>query len=116
MHQIRRFDDLGRIVIPKEMREAVIHAKNTEGVQMDVDVIDGAIVLKPHKPKDMVEVVRCKDCNFFIDKEDPTYPAGKWESIDGICWRDRKFTCHDDYCSLGAKMDGDDNEQCKTDA
>ena len=59
---------------------------------------------------DAVEVVRCKDCNFFIDKEDPTYPAGKWESIDGICWRDRKFTCHDDYCSCGAKIDGDKNE------
>lgn len=59
---------------------------------------------------DAVEVVRCKDCNFFIDKEDPTYPAGKWESIDGICWRDRKFTCHDDYCSCGAKMAGGDKE------
>ena len=57
---------------------------------------------------DAVEVVRCKDCNFFIDKEDPTFPAGKWESIDGICWRDRKFTCHDDYCSCGAKMAGGD--------
>lgn len=98
MHQIRRFDDLGRIAIPKEMREAVIHAKITEGVQMDVDVFDGAIVLKPHKPKDMVEVVRCKDCKHY-DEE--------------FCHIHDGYIEDDDYCSYGARMDGGSGEQIK---
>lgn len=105
MHQIRRFDDLGRIAIPKEIREAVTHVKNTEGVQMEVYVDDGAIVLKSHKPKDMVEVVRCKDCKHYEE----TYPGYgycyHWDYEDGSSPNEVQS---DDFCSSGAKMDGGD--------
>lgn len=110
MHQIRRFDDLGRIVIPKEIREAATHVKNTEGVQMEVYMDDGAIVLKPHKPKDMVEVVRCKDCKFNVANMAA-------DSLDSTDYSD--ITCSyfmtdgmdaGDFCSRGIKMDGGDKE------
>lgn len=103
MHQIRRFDDLGRIVIPKEIREAVTHANNTEGVQMEVYMDDGAIVLKPHKPKDMVEVVRCKDCQCgYVTRENSFERIG--------CTVLRRKMRLDDYCVFGVKMDGGDKE------
>lgn len=99
MHQIRRFDDLGRIVIPKEIREAVTHANNTEGVQMEVYMDEGAIVLKPHKPKDMVEVVRCKDCKYLeiIPFRNPYY-----------CEKFLYKVSENSFCSYGVKMDGGD--------
>lgn len=47
---IRRFDDIGRIVIPKAVREAAFGIGQTEGKAMEIFYEkDGTIVLKPYK-------------------------------------------------------------------
>lgn len=47
---IRRFDDLGRIVIPKEMRIKAFGTANTEGKPMEIYYEDdGTVILKPHR-------------------------------------------------------------------
>ena len=47
---IRRFDDLGRIVIPKEMRIKAFGTANTEGKIMEIYYEDdGTIILKPYE-------------------------------------------------------------------
>ena len=47
---IRRFDDLGRIVIPKEMRIKAFGTANTEGKTMEIYYEDdGTIILKPYE-------------------------------------------------------------------
>ena len=47
---IRRFDDLGRIVIPKEMRIKAFGTAKTEGKIMEVYYEnDGTIILKPYE-------------------------------------------------------------------
>lgn len=47
---IRRIDDLGRIVIPKEVRKIAFGTSNTEGKLMEIYYEkDGTIILKPYK-------------------------------------------------------------------
>jgi bifunctional DNA-binding transcriptional regulator/antitoxin component of YhaV-PrlF toxin-antitoxin module len=44
---IRRFDDLGRIVVPKEMRERAFGTAKTEGMPVEIYYEDdGTIILK----------------------------------------------------------------------
>lgn len=45
--ETRRFDEFGRIVIPRDIRERLFGTTNVEGVGMSVSVEDGAIVLRP---------------------------------------------------------------------
>lgn len=45
---VRRFDDLGRIVIPRAIREQVFGKANVEGKIMEICYKkDGTIILKP---------------------------------------------------------------------
>lgn len=45
---IRRFDDMGRIVIPIAIREAIFGTKNVEGKAMEIFYEkDGTVILKP---------------------------------------------------------------------
>ena len=47
---IRRFDDLGRIVIPKEVRKQALGTPYTDGKPMEIFYEkDGTIILKPVK-------------------------------------------------------------------
>jgi len=47
---IRRIDDLGRIVIPKEIRRAVFGTSDATGESMEFYYEkDGTIILKPYK-------------------------------------------------------------------
>ena len=47
---IRRFDDLGRIVIPKEIRRYVLGTTTNEGMAMEIAIGNGnSIILKPFK-------------------------------------------------------------------
>ena len=47
---IRRFDDLGRIVVPREVRKNALGTHNTEGKPMEFFYEkDGTIILKPVK-------------------------------------------------------------------
>ena len=53
---IRRFDDLGRIVIPREMRIKAFGTANIEGKPMELYYEDdGTIILKPYHPDDCEE-------------------------------------------------------------
>lgn len=45
---VRRFDDLGRIAIPKEVRKQALGTTNTDGKPMKILYEkDGTIILKP---------------------------------------------------------------------
>lgn len=47
---IRKFDDLGRIVIPKTVRQEAFGTHETEGKPMEIFYEnDGTIILKPIK-------------------------------------------------------------------
>lgn len=46
---VRRVDDLGRIVIPKEIRRT---ARIKEGDPMEIFIEDGAVVFKKYEPDD----------------------------------------------------------------
>lgn len=48
---VKRIDDLGRIVIPKEIRKTVFGESDVEGYEMEIFVEkDGTIILKPYRP------------------------------------------------------------------
>lgn len=55
--KIRRIDDLGRIVIPKQVREQVFGRSNAEGTPMEIFYnTDGTIMLKPLQEKNIVDL------------------------------------------------------------
>ena len=56
---IRRIDDLGRIVIPKEIRRKF---KINAGEPVGIYITEGGILLKPYKfePKSNTELARMK--------------------------------------------------------
>jgi AbrB family looped-hinge helix DNA binding protein len=43
----RSFDELGRIVIPKDIREEFFGTSKNDGVEMEIRIEDGKIVLIP---------------------------------------------------------------------
>ena len=49
---IRRFDDLGRIVIPREVRKTVFSNTNVTGVPMEIFIDGEDIVLRKCKAVD----------------------------------------------------------------
>lgn len=51
---IRRVDDLGRVVIPKEIRR-IVHIR--EGDPLEIFVEDGGVLFKPYLPS-AAELVR----------------------------------------------------------
>lgn len=53
-------------------------------------------LIEKHPTADVVEVIRCKDCTEW-DKDE--YECSHWYGFR-----------EDDYCSLGARMDGMDGE------
>lgn len=59
---IRRIDDLGRVVIPKEMRTAL---KIEVGDALEFGIKGRSICLTKCAEVDMVEVVRCGECKYF---------------------------------------------------
>ena len=64
MADCRRIDDLGRVVIPKGVRTILgIEA----GDELDVQIAGDMVCYRKHKPADVVEVVRCKDCRWRHD-------------------------------------------------
>ena len=50
---VRRIDDLGRIVIPKEVRKQAFGIEDVCGKPMEIFYqLDGTIILKPYEFKD----------------------------------------------------------------
>lgn len=57
---IRRLDDLGRICIPKAVRQAAFGTSNTEGMPIEFFYEkDGTVILKPYKIEE-VTYTRCE--------------------------------------------------------
>lgn len=50
---VRRIDDLGRIVIPKEIRRLIFGTQNAEGKPMEIFVDGDSIVLKKYEDAEM---------------------------------------------------------------
>ena len=46
---VRRFDDLGRIVIPKEIRRILFGTKDVEGMPMEIFVDEDNIILRKYE-------------------------------------------------------------------
>ena len=65
---VRRFDDLGRVVIPKEIRRKLLLK---EGDPMEIFIEDGGVYLKKYVPDyniiDMVDDVETK-LEFMMDE------------------------------------------------
>ena len=65
---VRRFDDLGRVVIPKEIRRTLLLK---EGDPMEIFVEDGGVYLKKYVPDydiiDMVDDIETK-FEFIMDE------------------------------------------------
>ena len=65
---VRRFDDLGRVVIPKEIRRTLLLK---EGDPMEIFVEDGGVYLKKYVPDydiiDMVDDIETK-LEFMMDE------------------------------------------------
>ena len=58
---IRKFDDLGRIVIPKEIRNTL---EMKEGTAVDITIQDNKVILEKCTP------FECQKCGQAIDEED----------------------------------------------
>ena len=48
---IKSFDDLGRIVIPKELRRQIFGTPKTEGMLMEVFIDGESIILRKYEDK-----------------------------------------------------------------
>lgn len=46
---IRRFDDIGRIVIPLEVRRELMGVSDAAGMKVDISMRDDEIVIKKHR-------------------------------------------------------------------
>lgn len=75
----------------------VNRAKNIEEALSLIDSIPSA---------DVAEVVRCKDCKYFVTNGiEPSFCEYHTDNVgycDEACWVDEN-----DFCSYGAKMDGE---------
>lgn len=58
---IRKFDDLGRIVIPKEIRNSL---EIKEGTAVDITVKDNKVIIEKCTP------FECEQCGQSIDEQD----------------------------------------------
>lgn len=58
---IRRFDDIGRIAIPLEVRRELMGASNAGGMKVDILMRDEEIIIKKHveteDEKDLIKAI-----------------------------------------------------------
>ena len=64
---------------------------------------------------DVAEVVRCRDCKYYEKKTGYCLKNSYFKDSDGMSCSpadspDFTFFNEDDFCSYGARMDGDDND------
>lgn len=64
---VRRLDDLGRIVIPKEIRRRF---GLSEGMALEMSVTDDGILLKPYFPYDDIRLMVSSLTNLVCDNKD----------------------------------------------
>ena len=54
---VRRMDDLGRIVVPRKVRELLYGKPNLDGVPFEIFVDGDAIIFKPHNDRSKWEPI-----------------------------------------------------------
>ena len=74
---IRRIDDLGRIVIPKELRREL---RITEGDPLEIGIEDGKLVLEKYAPAggyahDITTLIDAMETDIFLDKNESHHKA-----------------------------------------
>ena len=57
---VRRFDDLGRIVIPKDLRRQLFGTKNSEGMPMEIFMDKDNIILRKYEENKTDDVCEWK--------------------------------------------------------
>lgn len=62
---VRRIDDLGRVVIPKEIRRM---CRIREGDALEIYTLDGAVVFKKYSPIGMLDEVTRNLCDHYQNK------------------------------------------------
>ena len=62
---IRRFDDLGRIVIPRELRRQIFGARSIEGMPMEMFIEGENIILRKYEENKSDDV-----CKWYIQNSD----------------------------------------------
>lgn len=87
---IRRIDDLGRVIIPKEIRRS---CRIREGDALEIYTLDGAVVFKKYSPIGMLDELTRSLCDHyqtkgkalaFFDDDGMIYQANiRYGSING---------------------------------
>ena len=77
---IRRIDDLGRVVIPKEIRR---NCNIREGDPLEIFLEDGGVVFKKYSPnyRDNLVAALRNAADYYDDYEDNRAIAGQLEKI-----------------------------------
>ena len=66
---VRRFDDLGRIVIPKEIRRQLFGTKCTDGEPMEIFMDKDDIILRKYEENTSDDVCEWKvKSNYYVTK------------------------------------------------
>lgn len=82
---IRRFDDLGRIVIPRELRQRVNYGnENMENQAVEMFIEDGLIILKKYKEEDPVNKLIDQLREYIVESKNPDYNRAMQEAIGVI--------------------------------
>ena len=84
---IRRVDDMGRIVIPKELRKTIFGNVDLQGIPFEFFIDNDSVIIKKYKeesdeqPTETKEL-RCKVCNHSLDiRKDNTYKVNVTNQI-----------------------------------
>ena len=90
-----------------ERSEAIEFIKhNTPNINGETTVKCVIRSLKNVPTADVAEIVRCKDCKYFVTNGiEPSFCEYHTDNVgycDEACWVDEN-----DFCSYGAKMDGE---------
>lgn len=93
VNKIRRIDDLGRVVIPKEIRR-ILGISEGDPLEINVNTITGQIIIEKYKVE---STKRCNWCGGYVD--DLVAEDG-WE--EGVfyhpdCWKKVTMQGHDNY-------------------
>lgn len=80
---VRRFDDLGRIVIPRELRQRFNYGdSNMEGRAMEIFIQSDSIILKRYKEEDpVIELIDQLQEN-IVKSNNPDYNRAMQEAIE----------------------------------
>lgn len=92
MNKIRRIDDLGRVVIPKEIRR-ILGISEGDPLEINVNSMTGQIIIEKYETEPRK---RCNWCSGYLDDD---YEEGSEEGVyyHPECWRKATMEGYDNY-------------------